>query len=342
MANVTMGAKELVDAVGKGYHRLVPEKFRSEFFWQREKQHVLALIQRSPELLEADPDSLARAVSNAGAMGLSLNPVLGHCYIITRKERKKKDGESWDDYKRNVGTVAYCCPSYMGMADLAVKSERIIQVTAEIVFDADTFRYFGPMDSPTHEAVHRAVDRTYDKAVGVYAVARLREKPRYAGQNGVFQTVYLDRTMIERIRALSETPNSLMWDPARLWTEGWKKAAVRRLWKMLPKSPAMITAMEVADEADGVIAIDETASDNVKAEKAVVLVSDDDVTALLDQIKAGGIPEADLNRWAERIALRFQIGKLEELAKDELPKARQLIATALEERANRAKAGART
>jgi phage RecT family recombinase len=332
MGEIKMGAKDLVDTVGKGYHRLVPEKFRSEFFWQREKQHLLALIQRAPELLECDPDSLARAVSNAGAMGLSLNPVLGHCYIIKRNERKKAANESWDQYKATVGSIAYCCPSYMGMADLAVKSERIMQVTAEVVFDADTFRYFGPMDAPTHEAVHRSVDRTYDKAVGVYAVARLREKPRYATQ-GVFQTVYLDRSMIERIRALSETPNSIMWDPEKLWTEGWKKAAVRRLWKLLPKTPAMIAAMEVSDEIDGPVVIDELAPDGMKAEKAVVIVNDEDVRGLIQMLTDGGIKEEELNRWRERLSLRFAIGRLDELPKDELPKARELIKTALAERA---------
>lgn len=331
----TIDAQNVVELIGRGFHRLVPEKYKSEFFWQREKQHLLTLIQRDPKLAECDPDSLARAVSNAGAMGLSLNPVLGHCYLITRRERKRKDGESWADYERDVGSLAYAVPSYMGMADLAVKSERIMQVVAEVVFDADQFRYHGPLHAPTHEAVHRAADREYAKAVGVYAVARLRERATFA-PDGVFQCVYLDRVMIERIRAMSETPNSRMWDPAQVWTEGWKKAAVRRLWKLLPKSPAMLEAMRAADEAEGFV---ETEDPPPPAEKVIALVSDADVAELRQMLVQGGVKEGEpMNRWVERIALRFEVATLAELPKDELPKVRKLITEAMVEAKRRQEA----
>jgi len=329
----TVTAQQAVDLIGRSYHRVIPERMRSEVFWQREKQHVLTLLARDPKLAGADPDSLARAVANAGAMGLSLNPVLGHCYLIPRRQRARKEGEKWADYEAQVPFVVSATPSYMGMVDLAVKSERIVQVVAEVVFDADTFRYHGPMQAPTHEAVHRSVDRTYEKAVGVYACARLRER-RTLAPDGAYQSVYIDRDMVLRIRALSERPDSLMWSESGMWTEGWKKAAVRRLWKLIPKSQAMIEAMRVLDEAEG--RVDEVVEP--PPEKAVVLVSDADAEALVQQLRDGGVPEDKLAHWTDRVALRFQVTTLAELPKDELPKARKLIAEALASRAAAGKA----
>ena len=324
MSDQPVDTKTALELIGRSYHRVIPDRLRSEVFWQREKAHLVTIMERSPDVAAADPDSLARAVANAGAIGLSLDPVLGLIYLIPRRERKKKDGESWADYNRTVGWQVTATPSYKGLAELAVASERVVQIAAEIVFESDTFRYHGPMHAPTHEAVHRPADRVYDKAVGVYACARLRERAGY-NSTGVFQSAYLDREEVQRIRMMSDRPDSLMWHPDKVWTEGWKKAAVRRLFKLVPKSQRMVEAMRMMNEAEG----HEPDPVVEKPAQAVVLISDEDVAALRQQLVGGGVPEAKLPEWIDRLAMRFQVARLDDLPRDELPKAKKLIGEAL-------------
>lgn len=319
-----------LDLIGRSYHRVIPPERRSEFFWQREKQHVLTLLAKEPKLAATDPDSFARAIANAAAMGLSLNPAMGHCYLIPRKARKRGQGESWADYNANVPSLVYAVPSYMGLADLAVRSERVIQIVAEVVFEADTFRYHGPMKMPTHEVSHRSADRTYEKAAGVYACARLPQR-RGSPPEGLFQATYIDRETVLRIRALSEAPDSLMWSEQGMWTEGWKKAAVRRLWKLLPKSPALVEAFAAMDLAEGPVEPER----EVKVEQAVVLVSDADVAELVGQMTSAGLNEKQVHEWSDRLALRFQVASLAELEKGSLAQARKVLAEALAELAER-------
>ena len=99
MAEVDL-AHALITA-SRDYHRV---KRGDELKWAQEKMFVMQLISDTPKLRECTPTSLASAVLQAGAMGLSLNPLEKHVYLIPRAR------------------VATASPSYRGMIHLDRKS----------------------------------------------------------------------------------------------------------------------------------------------------------------------------------------------------------------------------
>lgn len=313
--------KDPLAQVGRSYHRVVQS---DALRWAQEKQHLLAHLQRNPSLKACTPESLAHALLEAGTMGLSLNPTLGHCYVIPRRARKKQDGESWQKYKAEVPQVAYASPSYMGLAELAYQSGRILSMAAEVVFVGDTFRYYGPMKVPDHEAVIVGSERTWERAVGVYAVAVLGP--------GSVRAEYMDSQTVERIRKLSEVPNSLMWSPEGLWSEGWKKAVIRRMWKTIPKSPAMVAAQDVLQQHEGIVLEDEKTV-LPAPEKPQETISREQKGEIAGLLTSAGVE--DVEAWMKRLAIRFGVQAVDALPVEQYPEAKQLIEGSLRDRQKR-------
>jgi hypothetical protein len=84
--------------------------------------------------------------------------------------------------------------------------------------------------------------RTEKLAEGVYAAMRM--------QSGDERSEYVDAPTVQKIRALSKVPNSLMY--TTVWTEGWKKIAVRRLAKLaMVAEPRMVAAEAGMLRAEG-------------------------------------------------------------------------------------------
>ena len=329
MSAVSKQLTEALDLVSRRYKTLVHEGFKNEFVWQRERTHLITLLERSPELREVaekNPESLARVVQTAGAMQLTLNPTVGHCYIICRRARKRRQGEPEDAYKASVPLIADVAPSYMGLADLAIRADRVAQVAAEVVFQGDSFKYRGPFAMPEHDAVIDPKKRTEKHAIGVYAAARMRE--RYYKAAPEWQSTFIDADTVQKIRSMSERPNATMW--VELWTEGWKKTAVRRLFKLLPKTPSMFAAQDAMDRVEGMLAHDEPPAP--KEEEIVRLVDAGDLETIRKQLTDGGISGTEQERWIDRLKVRFQVADLSELPKAELPKALKVLAQAIEGR----------
>lgn len=183
-------------------------------------------------------ESAKHALRVIASMGLSLNPILAHVYLVPRRARTKRPDERWDDYHRNVPWLIHPWPSYRGLVYIATNYCSALDFAAEVVFAGDVFEPQGPFKIPTHRPTRVAAERTYEKAEGVYAAARLQTQGQI-----LERSEYIDAATVERIRALSDMPNSLMWHPTKLWTEGWKKAACRRLCKLtLNAAPRMAVA----------------------------------------------------------------------------------------------------
>jgi recombination protein RecT len=205
--------------------------------WQSEREHVRAVIRRSKDLKKAIPETIMQAVLQGASMGLSFNPILSHCYMIPRKMSR-------DD--PNAGIVAYASPSYKGLSKICFDASQgmIIQIRAEVVYQADKFRYLGPVDKPVHEPVLTDTHRTLALVKGAYAIVE------YA--NGSYSCEYIDRTTLEAVRALSDNPNSMMY--GKFFTEGFKKIAIRRLTKTVQvQSIRLEVATKVMNENEGII-----------------------------------------------------------------------------------------
>lgn len=289
--------------------------------WAQEKEFALTIIQGSKNLSQATPESIGQAMLQAGAMGLSLNPILSYCYLIPRRARKRRQGESERDYAM-VPTIVYASPSYKGLAVVCERSGLYaISPRAEVVFRADHYVYRGPVEKPEHVPTLKASERREEAAHFVYAVAKLR--------TGDYICENLDRETVQRIRRMSDFPNSIMWSPDKLWSEGWKKSAIRRLCKTAPKSPQMDSMIANLDRFEGGLN-DETQKVDETGEPELC-VTEDQVMSLHAMLTDHGIKNPD--GWLEKLAMRYGVNRIQDLPASRLDTARVFLETAIKSRA---------
>lgn len=186
---------------------------------------AMTSVQKTPELLDCDRTSLLGAVIQAAQLGLEPDGVLGHGYLIPFK-----------------GKVQFI-PGYRGMIDLSRRSGQLSTIYAEVVHANDTFAYeMGLHPTLTHKP---SEDENPGEMTHVYAVAKLKD--------GGEQFCVLSKRQVMAIKAKSAAANSSRspWNTGENdFEEMCKKTAIRRLWKMLPVSVEMATAVDLHDKAD--------------------------------------------------------------------------------------------
>lgn len=125
--------------------------------FQAEAGFALQALASSQYLLKVasgNRQSLADAVMNVAAIGISLNPAKKQAYLVPRNG-------------------AICLDiSYRGMADMATMSGSIRWVQAKLVRANDSFQLNGIDQQPTHDYDPFAEDDDRGQIVGVYAVAK--------------------------------------------------------------------------------------------------------------------------------------------------------------------------
>lgn len=188
--------------------------------------------------VERTIESIRDAALTCAAMGLSMNPIAQLVYFIPRRERTFNEelDDSRAEYESKVPWIIYPSPSYRGLAFICTRYAGADDVAAEVVFKADTFIPHGPFRIPDHTPTTDNGLRKHEHAIGVYAGFRW--------PGGRERSEYLDANMVAIIRSKSDRPNSMMWDPKQLWTEGWKKAAVRRGAKLAIQGNPRLDAAE--------------------------------------------------------------------------------------------------
>ena len=217
--------------------------------WKQEKAFLEAQIKKNWRIAKAvnngvtaTIDSLKLAVRECASMGLSMSPNAQLVYFIPRKSRKMKTGESKEDYAA-VPILVTATPSYRGLAYIAMNYAGAQQIAAEVVYEADHFRYLGPITEPEHEPTLDNTRRHEKAAIGVYAVVLM--------QDGTFRCEYVDAPTVQKIRQLSDFPNGMMW--TKLWTEGWRKVPIRRICKtVMVTSSRMAVAVEAMNTVEGI------------------------------------------------------------------------------------------
>lgn len=308
-----MNIDKAIQAAAPKYRHVLTN---SDLKWATEKLHALAIINQSKKLQECTEDSIQNALLQAGSMGLSMNPVLKHCYLIPRKERSKEQGESWADYNKNVKTLAYCTPSYMGMINLATTQGVALDMAAEIVFKSDLFEYYGPTVEPKYmlniKGNHSEASATY-----VYAVARMN--------HGIIRASYMPREDVLKIRNMSDNPNGLMWEPSKLWTEGWKKSILKRMFKTLPGiSQSLQNAIDVSNTYEGTVL-------NEDSENRFNYITEEQSTELHSML-IEHLPETEVERWLNKLGKRFGVDNYIDIPADEFNTAKETLQAAIDAR----------
>jgi recombination protein RecT len=178
-------------------------------------------IRTTPALLACTPESLLAAVMNAAEVGLEINGILGHAYLVP------------------YGTEAKLLCGYKGLLILARRSKQIETIEGHAVYEADDFDYEYGSRAFLH---HRpTADRKRGEVVGAWAMTRFKgaSHPQFD---------FLNREDIEARRKRSKQSGKGPWvtDYAAMCV----KTAYRQHAKIWPLSPVERGLIETEDLID--------------------------------------------------------------------------------------------
>lgn len=188
---------------------------------------VLTELRKNPKLMNCNPASVMAGIFQSAQLGLEIGSGLNQAYLVPYK------GE------------AQMIIGYQGMLDIAYRSGKVKDVNLFKVRKSDKFHYKVTHDGqdllfePNHED---ASELSPENCVCVLAQARLT--------TGGTVTLPVFLSDIEKSRKAAMTQ--------KVWSEHWEamalKTAVRRLYKLLPKSIEMMR-LDSVEANNGVIGV---------------------------------------------------------------------------------------
>ena len=248
--------KDLVEAQLPAIERQLGGAMNSDAFVRA----VLSEITKSPDLMQADPQTLLGGVMLAAQLRLEIGSGLGEFYLTPRK-----------DHGRMI-----CLPivGFQGMVKLALRSEFVTNVQSFIVREGDDFTYGANAERGLfYDWTPKDFEETRPM-VGVVATARMKQ--------GGTTWAYLTRAQVEDRRPSywQKTPWATHPD------EMAKKTAVRALAKYLPKSTDLGRALEADEQkVQPIKGMDEVQVTRIEDEPEVLTVQE--TTDTWDAVKPG-------------------------------------------------------
>jgi recombination protein RecT len=204
-------SKQLVFMAQKQFE--VSNEYKMNF--NREAGFAIQILINNPFLMKCDPDSVKHSIVNVALTGLTLNPALKYAYFVPRKSKD--------------GLKCILDISYIGMIKILTDAGAVKNVDAGVIYSNDKYDFRRGSD-PYFK--HQPALSNRGEKIGAYAIAFLRD--------GGFQFEILGREEIEKIRATSESyknEEGRKYSPWETWEdEMWKKSALKRLFKLLPKT----------------------------------------------------------------------------------------------------------
>ncbi len=183
--------------------------------FNREAGFAIQILTNNPFLMKCDPNSVKDSIVNVALTGITLNPALKYAYLVPRKVK--------GDLKCILDI------SCMGMIKILTDAGAVKNVDAGVIYSNDKYDFRRGSD-PYFK--HQPALSSRGEKIGAYAIAFLRD--------GGFQFEILGKEEIEKIRATSESyknQEGREYSPWETWEdEMWKKSALKRLFKLLPKT----------------------------------------------------------------------------------------------------------
>jgi recombination protein RecT len=183
---------------------------------ERMIQLALTMIKGSPSLMKCSPISLMSCVVECAQLGLELDRILGHAYIVPFKEE------------------ATLIIGYRGFAHLMYQSGIVSGISAEVVRAKDRFHYqYGTQREIVHTPAGIPKNDDPENWRGAYAVAHML--------TGATEFEYMEASKIIATRNRSKSWQSwLKFQKSTPWQtdteEMWRKTPIRRLAKRMPVS----------------------------------------------------------------------------------------------------------
>lgn len=195
---------------------------------ERMTRIIMTEVRKNPTLAECDKASFFSSIIQCAQLGLEPGTGLGHAYLLPFKNKGQMECQ--------------LIVGYQGMIDLAERSGKVT-IDAHVIYEKDEFDFtLGLNPTIEHRPYFGDEDRGYVK--GAYAVAR------YADGRSKFRV--LSRADIDNARKASKSGKSEYSPWSTHYDEMARKTAVRRLFKMLPKSPEMARVQEIEDKVESV------------------------------------------------------------------------------------------
>jgi recombination protein RecT len=179
----------------------------------------------SDSLQKCAPASIRNAIVNVALTGATLNPALQQAFLIPRK------GKACLDF------------SYRGLTQIAISSGGVLDIDASVVYENDEFEYhLGLYPDLNHRP---CMDGNRGNMEYVYAVAILPSQIR--------KFIVLDKKEIDAIKKSSVAFSKGSDTPWKgdFEAEMWRKTAVKKLYKLLPQTERMSTAVTVLNQHEG-------------------------------------------------------------------------------------------
>jgi recombination protein RecT len=178
---------------------------------------LMTVVQKNPDLLKCEPNSVLLAAYEAAELGINLSPTLQLGYLIP------------------YGGKAQFQISWRGFVQRAYETGCVSAFYAEVVYENDKFeRQF----APKRNLFHAPADGDRGESIGAYALVEFKD--------GHIDWEYCDRALIDKHRKHSKMPDSMMWKT--FTDEAWRKTAIRLLAKRLPlTNPNMEKLAEIVE-----------------------------------------------------------------------------------------------
>jgi recombination protein RecT len=207
---------------------------------------ALTALRANVDLQRTDPSSFLACLLQAAQLGLEPNTPLQHAFLIPRRK-----GDSGMECTLQIG--------YQGMLDLARRSGRVKSITAHVVYASDRFSYTLGDDERIEHVPN--MDGARGDVVYAYAIATLDDGSKIRR--------VVPRWEIDKARALGARNGP--W--VQHYDEMARKTAVRRLYKMLPKSAEMAAASQIEDASERGISSVQAVSAEVRELAAEVAIA---------------------------------------------------------------------
>lgn len=179
----------------------------------------------SDALQKCAPNSIRNAIVNVALTGATLNPALQQAFLIPRK------GKACLDF------------SARGLTQIAVSSGGVLDMDADVVYEKDEFVYERGLNPVLVHKPFMGGDKGKKKFV--YATAVL--------PSGLKKFIVLDALEIEAIKKSSIALSKGADTPWKGDFDGemWRKSAIKKLYKYLPQTERMSTAVAVLNAHEG-------------------------------------------------------------------------------------------
>lgn len=193
---------------------------------ERMTRIIMTEVRKNPQLAECDRASFFGGVIQCAQLGLEPGSGLGHAYLLP--------------YRNRGNLEVQLIVGYQGMIDLAERAGKVT-IDAHVIHERDDFDFaLGLNPHINHKPYFGSEDP--GEVIGAYAVARYSD--------GRVKFRVLSKGEIEKARESSKSGKSNYSPWSSHYAEMARKTAIRRLFKLLPKSPELARVQELEDKAE--------------------------------------------------------------------------------------------